>query len=58
MFGPAGLFLAAGTGALKVMLGKGNNVTDLIPVDTVCNAIIAGSTMEAVVNINSCLAKY
>jgi len=43
MFGPAGLFLAAGTGALKVMLGNANNVTDLIPVDTVCNAIIAAA---------------
>jgi len=43
MFGPAGLFLAAGMGALKVMLGKSENVTDLIPVDIVCNAIIAAA---------------
>jgi fatty acyl-CoA reductase len=43
MFGPAGLFLATGMGALKLMIGKVRNVTDMVPVDTVCNGILAAA---------------
>jgi len=41
LLGPAGLFLAAGMGALRVMRGNINNVVDFVPVDVVCNAIAA-----------------
>jgi len=43
MFGPAGLFLACGVGAMKVMIGKLHNTTDMIPVDIVCNGILAAA---------------
>jgi len=43
MFGPAGLLLATGMGAMKVMIGELEYVTDWVPVDTVCNAIIAAA---------------
>lgn len=43
LLGPAGLFLAAGVGALRIMKGSPHNVADFVPVDTVCNAILAAA---------------
>jgi len=41
LLGPAGLFVATGVGALRVMKGSTENIADFVPVDIVCNAILA-----------------
>ncbi|KAJ0175717.1 hypothetical protein K1T71_008876 [Dendrolimus kikuchii] len=41
--GSTGLFLGMSTGVMKVMVGKGTNVTDLIPLDIVVNLIIVAA---------------
>jgi len=41
LLGPAGLFVATGVGALRVMKGSNQNIADFVPVDIVCNAILA-----------------
>jgi len=43
LLGPAGLFIATGVGALRVMRGASKNVADFVPVDIVCNAILASA---------------
>jgi fatty acyl-CoA reductase len=43
LLGPAGLFLATGVGALRIMKGSPDNIADFVPVDTVCNAIFAAA---------------
>jgi fatty acyl-CoA reductase len=43
LLGPAGLFLATGSGALRVMRGNVNNVCDFIPVDYCVNTILAAA---------------
>lgn len=43
LLGPAGLFVATGVGALRVMYGNTDNVADFVPVDVVCNAILTAA---------------
>jgi nucleoside-diphosphate-sugar epimerase len=43
LIGPGGLVLAAALGILRVMQGDANAIVDLVPVDHVCNAIIAAA---------------
>jgi len=43
LLGPAGLFLATGTGALRVMRGTPDNTADFIPVDYCVNAVFAAA---------------
>lgn len=43
LIGPGGLVLAAALGILRVMQGDSNAIVDLVPVDHVCNAIIAAA---------------
>jgi fatty acyl-CoA reductase len=46
--GPAGLSLAAGLGAMRVMRGSARNHLDLVPVDLVANCLLATSYHTAV----------
>ncbi|KAG6458446.1 hypothetical protein O3G_MSEX010869 [Manduca sexta] len=41
--GATGLFVGMSTGVMKVMIGKGDNVTDLVPLDIVINLIIVAA---------------
>jgi hypothetical protein len=43
LIGPGGLVLAAALGILRVMQGDASAIVDLVPVDHVCNAIIAAA---------------
>jgi len=43
MLGPAGLFVAVGMGVLRVMHGSNEILADFIPVDLVCNTIVAAA---------------
>ena len=43
LIGPGGLVLAAALGILRVMQGDADAIVDLVPVDHVCNAIIAAA---------------
>ncbi|XP_075974573.1 putative fatty acyl-CoA reductase CG5065 isoform X2 [Anticarsia gemmatalis] len=42
--GSTGLFVGMPTGTMKVVIGRGTNVTDLIPVDLVTNLVIVAAT--------------
>ncbi|KAF9412371.1 hypothetical protein HW555_009116, partial [Spodoptera exigua] len=42
--GSTGLFVGMPAGVLRVVLGRGNNITDLVPVDIVTNLIVVAAT--------------
>ncbi|CAH1646540.1 unnamed protein product [Spodoptera littoralis] len=42
--GATGLFVGMPAGVLRVVLGRGSNVTDLVPVDIVTNLIVVAAT--------------
>jgi len=43
LLGPAGLFLATGSGFLRVMKGSSDIIADFVPVDIVCNSILVAA---------------
>lgn len=42
-----GLSLATGVGVLEYVISKEDNISDIVPVDYVSNAIIVGTALEA-----------